>query len=134
MKELARRLLLSIRCRPGPGRPILFIASCLGGIILAQAMVIAADPSSDYNSLWQATGGIVFLATPFRGTAFQDIARIAGVALKARAGFSNTAVSDHLQLAEKVPFLEELVASFTQICQQNRAGRERNERKEKEKK
>lgn len=77
--ELARNLLLGIQSRPGAdeGRPILFIASCLGGVILIQAMVIAARSEKEYVSLWRATGGIVFLATPFRGTAFQDIARAA---------------------------------------------------------
>ncbi|KAJ8110970.1 hypothetical protein ONZ43_g5735 [Nemania bipapillata] len=78
-KELARSLLLAIQSRPGasPTRPLLFIASCLGGIILIQAMAVAAECGSEYNMLWAATRGIVFLATPFRGTAFQEIAAMA---------------------------------------------------------
>jgi hypothetical protein len=70
--ELARVLLLSIqsRRRADVDRPILFIASCLGGVILIQALAIAAMQNSDYYSPWRATRGIVFLATPFRGTAF----------------------------------------------------------------
>jgi len=45
-------------------RPILFVASCLGGIILAKALV---DAGEEHLSLRRATRGIVFLATPFRG-------------------------------------------------------------------
>ncbi len=48
-------------------RPILFLASCLGGIILMKALVHAKDKESSYYHLRRATRGIVFLATPFRG-------------------------------------------------------------------
>jgi hypothetical protein len=69
--------------RQAKDRPILFIASCLGGIILMKALVMADDPHSNYLSLRKATRGIIFLATPFRGTAFQDIAAWAELMLKA---------------------------------------------------
>ncbi|KAM3447621.1 hypothetical protein MY3296_008561 [Beauveria thailandica] len=55
-------------------RPILFIASCLGGLILIMALVHADDRRSRYYYLRKATRGIIFLATPFRGTSFQDVA------------------------------------------------------------
>jgi hypothetical protein len=119
--ELARSLLLGIQSRPGasPTRPILFIASCLGGVILTQALVIAAEPGSGYTSLWRATGGVVFLATPFRGTAFQDIARAAVGFLKVRASLTDTAVTDLLDsLKASNLFLQDLVGGFTRICQQ----------------
>jgi len=114
-KELARGLLLSIsRCREDSDRPILFIASCLGGIILIQALAIAAKSNSDYHSLWIATRSIVFLATPFRGTAFQDIARLAILFLKRYAKLSDKSVTDLLgSVKESTQFLEELVAEFT---------------------
>ncbi|GAP83545.2 putative peptidase C14 [Rosellinia necatrix] len=119
IKELARSLLLGIQSRLGarPSRPILFIASCLGGIILIQAMDIAAQPGSGYGALWESTGGIVFLATPFRGTAFQDIAKVAVGILQVRASITGTAVTGLLDsLEDSTPFLQDLVASFTQIC------------------
>lgn len=47
-------------------RPILFIASCLGGVILMKALVDAGI-GDDYISIRRATRGIIFLATPFRG-------------------------------------------------------------------
>ncbi|KAK4233364.1 hypothetical protein C8A03DRAFT_38931 [Achaetomium macrosporum] len=68
------------------GRPVLFIASCLGGIILAKALV---DTGGEYQSLRKATRGIVFLATPFRGTSFKDVAAWAELGLKAWASVSD---------------------------------------------
>lgn len=113
--ELARNLLLDIRSKLGEiDRPILFIASCLGGIIVTQAVVDAAKQNSDYHSLWRATRGIVFLATPFRGTAFQDIAILAVASMNnvARlAGQSLTTLLDSVK--GSTPFLEELVGDFT---------------------
>ncbi|KAK6709696.1 hypothetical protein SNK04_010644 [Fusarium graminearum] len=52
-------------------RHILFIASCLGGVILVQALVAAKH---EYATVREATSGVIFLATPFRGTSFQDVA------------------------------------------------------------
>ncbi|KAI0859648.1 ARM repeat-containing protein [Xylaria cubensis] len=119
MKELARRLLLGIRSHLGacPTRPILFIASCLGGIVLTQAMIIASESGSEYGLLWRATRGIVFLATPFGGTAFKDIARAAVSVLKIKACLEGTVVTKLLDsVQDSDQFLEELVADFTNIC------------------
>lgn len=74
-EELARLLFEDIRRRvPATSdqvdRPILFIASCLGGIILMKALVGAGET---YHSVRRATRGIVFLATPFRGTSFRKV-------------------------------------------------------------
>lgn len=66
-------------------RPILFIASCLGGVILSAALVKAASADSDYHRIFRATRGIVFLATPFRATSFKDVADWAEVALRFHA-------------------------------------------------
>ncbi|KAI1151578.1 armadillo-type protein [Nemania diffusa] len=123
IRELARSLLLAIQSRPGasPARPILFIASCLGGIILIQAMNLSAEPGSEYNSLWEATRAIVFLATPFRGTAFQEIASKAVDFLKTYASLTDRVVTNLLgNLKESTPFLQDLVSSFTSICVQRK--------------
>lgn len=122
-KELARSLLLGIQSRPGAAtnRPILFIASCLGGIILIQAIVVAAQPGSGYTSLWTNTGGVVFLATPFRGTAFQDVAALAVPFLQVYASLGDKAVTDLLvSVKASTPFLQDLVGEFTQTCRQQR--------------
>ena len=51
--------------------PLLFIASCFGGILLAKALVRAAgfaDEHSPERTILSRTKGIVFLGTPFRGS------------------------------------------------------------------
>lgn len=52
--HIASRLLHSIETRPGAKKdqPILFIASCLGGIVLMQAMVTAARSRNEYAHIW----------------------------------------------------------------------------------
>ncbi|RDW63382.1 hypothetical protein BP6252_10927 [Coleophoma cylindrospora] len=81
LEESARILLdstkrhLAVR-RQTTSRPILFIASCLGGIILIKALEMDDSGGHDEShspSLRKATRGIIFLATPFRGTAFKDM-------------------------------------------------------------
>lgn len=119
--ELARCLLLGIHSRPrsNKDRPLLFIASCLGGIILSRAMVIAAQPGSEYASLWRTTGGVIFLATPFRGTAFKDLAGAAVAFLRGYARLVDKVVTELLEsVTESTDFLQDLVGDFTRICQQ----------------
>ncbi|KAI1455134.1 hypothetical protein F4805DRAFT_290543 [Annulohypoxylon moriforme] len=52
---------------PNP-RPIVFIASCFGGLILAEAINRAAVQNSPYQRVLHNTAGMIFLATPFRGS------------------------------------------------------------------
>jgi hypothetical protein len=123
--EFARLLLAGLRSRPSPkdpktgrDRPILFIASCLGGIILVRALLIANRAGSEYLPLRRATRGIIFLATPFRGTALQDVAGWAVPALKALASCRGQEVMINLLQTLMMPNfdLEELVRGFTQLC------------------
>lgn len=93
-------------------RPILFIASCLGGIILMKALVIAGH-GNEYTFLRQATRGIIFLATPFRGTSFQDVANWAEPTLKVWALLQGQKVSQLLSEVKPTFNLEELVRHFT---------------------
>lgn len=108
-----RRGLLVTNATKREDRPIFFIASCLGGIILAKALADHAEPS-----LQRATRGIVFLATPFRGTSLQDVATWAKLVLRARA-FSRgqqklSALLDYI----KGPKFQvwEVVSRFTGLC------------------
>ncbi|KAL7797071.1 armadillo-type protein [Trichoderma afarasin] len=125
-KVFARLLLAGIKRRPLPrarhkkkkDRPIIFIASCLGGIILIKALLIADHPPSEYTAIRQSTRGIVFLATPFRGTSFQDVANWAEPGLRTWALIRGQKVSNLLDSVKGSTFhLEELVRSFTQLCQ-----------------
>ncbi|KAK4149429.1 hypothetical protein C8A00DRAFT_46964 [Chaetomidium leptoderma] len=96
-------------------RPVFFIASCLGGIVLAKALV---DAGENYLSLRRATCSIVFLATPFRGTSFRDVARLAEPGLKLWALFRRRKASKLLDMVKGSTFdLETLVREFTQLCQ-----------------
>lgn len=123
-EALARLLLAAIKSRPtvpnDPDRKIVFIASCLGGIILMKALVMA---DHEYLSVKQATGGIVFLATPFQGSSFQDVAKWAEPGLKAWALIKNKKVSNLLQYAMSNKELEELVRSFTGFCRPDNISR-----------
>ncbi|KAJ5708376.1 hypothetical protein N7488_008177 [Penicillium malachiteum] len=70
--ELARLLISGVEQRLKPGernqdRPIYFIASCLGGLMLIKALVI-----DEGMQTLQCTRGITFLATPFSGTALSE--------------------------------------------------------------
>lgn len=124
-EEFARLLLAGIKDRPqatdrgsdkAEERPIVFIASCLGGVILMKALVMA---SHEYQCVKQATRGIVFLATPFRGTSFQDVARWAEPGLNAWASIRGKKTSNLLELVKSSFNLGELVRSFTALCQEH---------------
>lgn len=111
--ELARLLLDSIFGCHKKDRPILFIASCLGGIILMKALDLA---TGRYHPIQLDTKAIIFLATPFRGTAFHDVAEWAEPSLKAWARIQGYRVTERLNLAkEGVPELMELRHKFTKI-------------------
>ncbi|EHK20358.1 uncharacterized protein TRIVIDRAFT_192935 [Trichoderma virens Gv29-8] len=125
-KVFARLLLAGIKRRPMPNtrhakkkdRPIVFIASCLGGIILMKALLIASHPPNEYTAIRQSTRGIVFLATPFRGTSFQDVASWAEPGLRAWALIRRRKVNTLLGTVKgSTLHLEELVRKFTQLCQ-----------------
>ncbi|KAK3944508.1 hypothetical protein QBC46DRAFT_337545 [Diplogelasinospora grovesii] len=126
LEEFARLLLAGIKGRPcvandharKEDRPILFIASCLGGIILMKALAMADD---EYLPLRTATRGIVFLSTPFRGTSFRDVANWAEPGLKAWASIRDKKVTKLLDSVKGSTFdLEELVRSFTQLYESHR--------------
>ncbi|KAK1688664.1 peptidase C14, partial [Colletotrichum godetiae] len=120
LQEFALRLLAGIQARPSAtnnqrsykDRPILFVASCLGGIILAKALVMAKN---EYLPVRNATRGILFLATPFRGTSFENVARWAEPGLRTWASIRGRRVTSLLDWAKSSTF-DLLVNEFTQLC------------------
>ncbi|KAH0600433.1 hypothetical protein MHUMG1_01429 [Metarhizium humberi] len=126
IEELARLLLDGIRRRPSAtntsskrgGRPIVFIASCLGGIILMKALVMAQYESCSIGgSPGRDAHAIIFLATPFRGTSFQDVANWAEPGLKAWAWIRGQKVTRRLDDVKGPTFdLVKLVGDFTRLC------------------
>lgn len=114
IEEFARLLLNGIQGHVREDRPILFIASCLGGIILIKALDMA---TAEYSSIKKATRAVIFLATPFRGTSFQDVARWAEPGLKTWASIRSRKVTKLLDNVKGSTFdLSELVRNFTQLC------------------
>ncbi|RYP12931.1 hypothetical protein DL765_007101 [Monosporascus sp. GIB2] len=61
----ARSLLahIKIRRRADPDRPIVFIAHCVGGLIVKQALCIASN-EEEYISIARATHTVMFFGTP----------------------------------------------------------------------
>ncbi|CZR49588.1 uncharacterized protein FPRO_15946 [Fusarium proliferatum ET1] len=99
-------------------RKLFFIASCLGGVILMQTLVMAKD---SYTAIQEATRGIIFLATPFRGTSFEDIAVWAQPGLSALASIRNqrlTGLLDWVKAPESK--LVHLVCEFSRLCVKHR--------------
>jgi hypothetical protein len=103
-------------------RPVLFIASCLGGIgiILIKALEIDhqhAEDSTDSPSLTRATRGVVFLATPFRGTAFKNMP---GFLLKALSYLQDQTVTALIDYAlGATPDLDELTKGFITLTKRH---------------
>ncbi|RGP71810.1 ankyrin repeat [Fusarium sporotrichioides] len=83
----ADKLLLKLsieRVKQKKSRPILFIASCFGGLLLAKvsinheqegkdsdhrkALLLASEPYGRYKDIYRLTIGAIFLGTPFQGT------------------------------------------------------------------
>lgn len=84
IEEIGRTLVAHINQRllkDNRKRPILFIASCFGGIILMSFLTDAVDD----DRILTSTRGVIFLATPFNGTAFGRIAYWAKPALSVQA-------------------------------------------------
>ena len=95
-------------------RPIIFVASCFGGLVLAKAVTRAAQEGSLYRHILAATVGIVFLATPFRGS---DAAREATWQVVV-GGVMGNHTSDQLvrDLKQKYARIHELVQKFAEIA------------------
>ncbi|RYP18170.1 hypothetical protein DL765_004096 [Monosporascus sp. GIB2] len=69
IRDNARSLLsyLRIERKADPERQIVFIAHCLGGLIVKQALYVARV-EKPFNAIFIATRGIVFFGTPHNGT------------------------------------------------------------------
>ncbi|KAI0881995.1 uncharacterized protein GGS22DRAFT_181385 [Annulohypoxylon maeteangense] len=111
--EFARLLLNSIRSLSEENRPILFITSCLGGIILIKALCMA---TGKYSCIKTSARGFIFLATPFRGISSPDIVHWGEPFLRNWASIQNKHVTTLLGNTKSTSDLREAVRGFTQIC------------------
>ncbi|KAK5994851.1 Nephrocystin-3-like protein [Cladobotryum mycophilum] len=118
LRDHANSLLLDLnafRDRTGEPktRPIVFIASCFGGLVLAKALTISASSAGRENGhgfVRDATVGVVFLGTPFKGTPAQRLAQW----LVAYEGFMGEKASLTLirDLGSNTKVLDDLVEQF----------------------
>ncbi|RMZ85744.1 hypothetical protein DV737_g411, partial [Chaetothyriales sp. CBS 132003] len=108
-------LLRLVARRTGPAlRPLIFVASCFGGLILAQAIIRAAQEGSEYRHILQATVGIAFLATPFRGSAAADQAQWQVIVGGIMQEQTSTELIDDLYAHDK--HLRQLTRQFAEIA------------------
>ncbi|RMZ88350.1 hypothetical protein DV736_g4421, partial [Chaetothyriales sp. CBS 134916] len=95
-------------------RPVIFVASCFGGLILAQAVIRAAQEGSESRHILLATVGIVFLATPFRGSAAADQAQWQVIVGEIMQEQTSHELIDDLYVHDK--HLRQLTRQFAEIA------------------
>ncbi|KAH7370292.1 armadillo-type protein [Rhexocercosporidium sp. MPI-PUGE-AT-0058] len=59
---------LHIRRSDSCNRPIIFVASCFGGLLLCKALHRSFERQSRYQNILDSTVGVAFLGTPFQGS------------------------------------------------------------------
>ncbi|OJI95773.1 hypothetical protein ASPVEDRAFT_77554 [Aspergillus versicolor CBS 583.65] len=104
---------LGAELRRQPKRPIIFIASCFGGLLLAKALVMEYQDRDRRGDILSQTVGIVFLATPFRGTAAAALAKWAAVGARLIGKESSQSLVTMLWRTKKQ--LKELIDDFEEV-------------------
>ncbi|KAF7524554.1 hypothetical protein G7054_g11381 [Neopestalotiopsis clavispora] len=98
-------------------RPILFVASSFGGLLLIRALHRASERESKYHHILQSTAGVIFLGTPFQGS--DETFRTAAQQRAIVAAMTNKQGSDdlvsYLQQDHKI---DELVQVFLETAKQ----------------
>jgi hypothetical protein len=98
-------------------RPIIFVASCFGGLVLAEALNRAAQDGSPSRQVLLSTVGIVFLATPFRGSHAAREARWRVVVGGIMGEQTSNQLVDALNNSDRE--LRKLTMSFAQVANVN---------------
>ncbi|KAI1506280.1 hypothetical protein F5X99DRAFT_129304 [Biscogniauxia marginata] len=113
----ADNLLALVAAERDSDRPIIFIASCFGGLVLAEAICRAGQEGNKYRQILQSTVGIVFLATPFAGT---DAAGPASWLIVVKGIMGKEASGQLIKdLKERHAFVRERVQRFAEIANAN---------------
>ncbi|EPS42862.1 hypothetical protein H072_3143 [Dactylellina haptotyla CBS 200.50] len=96
-----------------PHRPIIFVGHCFGGIVIEKALT-AARITRGFSNIVDHVAGVVFLATPHKGTGSQSSAAVvANIAAYAGIGQRSQLVDS---LEPQSDFLEDIVRSFSQLA------------------
>ncbi|GAW20848.1 hypothetical protein ANO14919_103600 [Xylariales sp. No.14919] len=101
-------------------RPIVFVASCFGGLLLIKALHRAQE-APDYQDIFEFTVGAVFLGTPFQGSdqSFYNAAQVRiNVALSAGGEVSKQMVEYLNNSDGERRELDELVQRFRELHRQ----------------
>lgn len=63
------------RTTRSPGRPIIFVAHSLGGLVCQEALLVCLNPTEEYHrDILASTRGVAFLGTPHAGSSLQKFA------------------------------------------------------------
>jgi len=63
------------RTTRSPGRPIIFVAHSLGGLVCQEALLVCLNPTEEYHrDILASTRGVAFLGTPHAGSGLQKFA------------------------------------------------------------
>lgn len=70
-------------------RPIIFVAHCLGGIVVKSALALAYHGDGTHAMTWVFTYGIVFLGVPHRGIKLTTWGKVTANILRQYTGTQN---------------------------------------------
>ncbi|OBT50883.1 hypothetical protein VE04_08686, partial [Pseudogymnoascus sp. 24MN13] len=108
------------RCGDFESRKIIFIGSCFGGVVVAEALLTAFRDAERKKALFDQTAGVIFLGSPLRGTKAATFAGwknlVFGI-LGPDQESSDTLLDD---LKENSSRLENLVAEFGKLTVRSR--------------
>ncbi|KAL2802756.1 hypothetical protein BJX63DRAFT_440639 [Aspergillus granulosus] len=104
---------LTTQLRTRSKMPIIFLASCFGGLLLAKALLIASQQTSAHKHVLRSTVGIIFLATPFHGSSVARLAQWGASVGKVMGKESSHSLVTMLQSSDKQ--LKELTEAFNQL-------------------
>ncbi|KAI0100211.1 hypothetical protein GGR51DRAFT_564237 [Nemania sp. FL0031] len=121
--DLAQDLLSSLhehRSRTGTTRrPIIFVASCFGGLIVAKALTMSSAPCTDstdgrYEHILRYTVGVAFLGTHFKetDTLLYDITLMRIVAARDARSESTEELAEYLRNIKSRSYLKEMIGAF----------------------
>lgn len=68
MQDRAINLLAELQSNGVGGRPICFVTHSMGGLIVKEMLLVAAEGRTDYVNFADAAKGVVFLSTPHNGS------------------------------------------------------------------
>jgi len=103
-------------------RPIIFVAHSLGGLVVANALVLGQNsPDQHINNIAKYTRGIVFLGTPHEGSSKAKWAMVGERLLRSFKSTSQTNIKDLEEDSEK---LSELGKMFPELLRRRGESRE----------